>query len=56
MAVPMNPHRANLRNVLVGANRAEVLVMLDQAMAAGEKDRIVWITEFICDYYRDWEN
>jgi len=51
----MNPHRTNLKNLLVSANCAECVEMLKNAMYAGEKDRINWISEFICDYWEDWK-
>ena len=50
----MSQLRTNVRNLLVGANRAECLAELDNAMREGDKDRIDFITEFICDYWRDW--
>ena len=51
----MNPHRTNLRNLLVSANCKECIGLLHEAMLDGNEDRIRWITEFICDYWEDWK-
>ncbi len=51
-----NPHRANMRNFLVGLTMPEMYDTLDLAVESGDADRVGYIEEFIAECLLEGEN